>query len=435
MQTSLETIGALERRLNVSLPAADIASEVENRLKRLVRTVRVDGFRPGKVPLKVVAQQFGMQVRQEVLGEAMHKSFGEAVRSRNLRVAGAPRFEPKPLAEGAAEFQYSATFEVYPEVRVGDISGVTIERPQLEVGEPEVERTLEVMRKQRARYEPVERPAREGDRVTLDYRGTIDGDEFPGSSATGQSTVLGEARLLADFEKQILGMRPGESKAFDLRFPEDYRGRQVAGRVARFEVTLREIAEPRLPEVDAAFAKSLGVQDGDLARMRAEIKANLEREVRTRLKARVKEQVMQALLEATRVEVPKALVRMEAERLQQAARADLAARGIAAAAEAPLPAELFEKHAQRRVSLGLILAELVRAHNLQARPEQVRAQVEEQAQSYERPEEVVKWFYSSPERLSEIESLVMEDNVVAWALGVAKVVDKRIAFDELMGNS
>ncbi|HXF66933.1 MAG TPA: trigger factor [Burkholderiales bacterium] len=434
MQANLETISALERRLDVSLPAAEIDSEVENRLKRLTRTVKMHGFRPGKVPFKVVAQHFGMQVRQEVLGDAMQKSFGEAVRRQNLRVAGHPRFEPEPLAEGASEFRYSATFEVYPEVVVGDISNVTIERPRLEVGEAEVERTIEIMRKQRARYEPVERAAREGDRVVLDYRGTLAGAEFPGSSAKGQTVVLGDGRLLPDFEKQVTGMRPGESKAFDLRFPDDYHGKEAAGKTARFEVTVREVAEPRLPEVDAAFAKSLGVEDGDLARMRSEIKANLEREVKARLKARVKEQVMQALLDATRIEAPRALVQMEVERLRQAARSDLAARGLALAADAPLPPELFEKQARRRVNLGLILGELVRTHHLHPRPEQVRAQVEEQAQSYERPEEVVKWFYSSPERLGEIESLVMEDNVVAWALGVARVVDKTIAFDELMGN-
>lgn len=434
MQANLETIGALERRLDVSLPTAEIDSEVENRLKRLTRTVKMHGFRPGKVPYKVVAQHFGMQVRQEVLGDAMQRSFGEAVRRQNLRVAGSPRFEPEPLAEGAPEFRYSATFEVYPEVVVGDLSNVTIERPRLEVGEAEVERTLEIMRRQRARYEPVERAAREGDRVLLDYRGTLAGAEFPGSSAKGQPVVLGEGRLLPDFERQLVGMKPGESKAFDLRFPDDYHGKEIAGKTARFEVTVREVAEPHLPEVDAAFAKSLGVEDGDLARMRSEIKANLEREVKARLKARVKEQVMQALLDATPIEAPRALVQMEVERLRQAARTDLAARGLVLAPDAPLPPELFERQARRRVNLGLILGELVRTHQLHPRPEQVRAQVEEQAQSYERPEEVVKWFYSSPERLGEIESLVMEDNVVAWALGVARVVDKTIAFDELMGN-
>lgn len=434
MQANLETLGQLERRLSVTLPAADIVNEVENRLKRLSRTVKLHGFRPGKVPLKVVAQQFGLQVRQEVLGDAMQRSFGEAVRQQNLRVAGYPQFEPKPLAEGAADFQYSATFEVYPDVVVGDITGVTIRRPVLEVGEAEVDRTLEIMRKQRVRFEPAERAAQAGDRLTLDFRGTIDGQEFPGSSARDQPAVLGDGRLLPDFERNAIGLQRGESKTFELRFPDEYHGREVAGKTARFEISVKHVAAPHFPEIDAGFAKSLGVADGDLSKMRAEVKANLEREVKARLKTRVKDQVMQTLLDATRIETPRGLVQAEVQRLQIAARQDLAARGVKANDEVSLPADLFEKQAQRRVNLGLILAELVKAHGLYAKPDQVRAAVEEQAQSYERPQEVVKWFYASPERLREIESSVLEDNVVAWALGAAKVVDAAVNFDELMGN-
>lgn len=434
MQANLERLGELERRLSVTLPAAEIASEVENRLKRLSRTVKLHGFRPGKVPLKVVAQHFGMQVRQEVLGDAMQRSFGEAVRQQNLRVAGYPQFEPKPLAEGAGEFQYSATFEVFPDVVAGDITGATIRRPVLEVGEADVDRTIEIMRKQRVRFEPAARAAQTGDRVVLDFRGTIDGQEFAGSSGKEQAVLLGEGRLVPDFERNVAGMSGGETKTFELRFPDDYHGKEVAGKTARFEVTVKEVAAPRLPEVDAAFAKSLGVAEGDLARMRAEIKANLEREVKARLKSRVKDQVMQALLDATKIETPRGLVHAEIERLRLAARQDLAARGVKVTDSVPLPADLFEQQAQRRVNLGLILAEVVKAHNLYARPDQVRAVVEEQAQSYERPQEVVKWFYASPERLRDIESSVLEDNVVAWALGAAKVVDAAVNFDELMGN-
>jgi trigger factor len=434
MQAELERLSALERRLSVRLPASEIATEVETRLKRLSRTVRLHGFRPGKVPLKVVAQQFGPQVRQEVLGDAMQRSFGEAVRQQNLRVAGYPRFEPKPLGEGETEFEYSAVFEVYPDVVVGDLGSVHIERPVLAVGEAEVDKTIEVIRKQRARYEPVERAAREGDRVILDYRGTIGGAEFPGGSASGQSVTIGERRLLPEFEEHLVGAKPGETRTFEVCFPEDYRNAELAGKTARFEVSVKEVAEPRLPPLDAEFAKSLGVADGDLARMRAEVKENLEREVRARLKQRVKDQVMQKLLEVTAVEAPRSLVEIEVQRLRSAMRQDLAARGVQVAADAQLPSELFRAQAERRVKLGLILAELVRTHALQAKPEQVRAAVEEQAQSYERPEEVVKWFYGSPERLREVESMVLEDNVVAWALSVARVTEKAIEFDELMGN-
>jgi trigger factor len=420
--------------LSVTVPATEIDSEVENRLKRLSRTVKMHGFRPGKVPLKVVAQQYGPQVMQEVLGDAMQKTFGEAVRNQNLRVAGYPRFEPKPLSEGSAEFQFSATFEIYPEVVVGDIANAAIERPILEVDASEVDKTIEIMRKQRAAYEPAERAAQDADRVKIDFRGTMDGAEFQGSSAKDQPVILGEGRLLPEFESSVTGMKAGETKSFDVRFPDDYHGKEVAGKAAQFEVTVKEIAAPRLPEVDAEFAKTLGVPDGDIAKMRAEIKANLEREVKGKLKARVKDQVMQALLDATRLDAPRSLVEMELQRMQAGARQELAARGLKVPADAPLPMDMFEKQAQRRVSLGLILGEVVKAHELYPKPEQVRALVEEQAQSYERPEDVVKWFYADPERLREIESVTMEENVVTWALGVAKVTDKTVNFEELMGK-
>lgn len=432
MQANLETLGQLERRLSVAVPLAEIDSEVASRLKHLTRTVKMHGFRPGKVPYKVVEQQYGGQVRQEVLGDALQKSFGDAVRQQNLRVAGYPKFEAKPLGDGASQFEYSATFEIYPEIAVGDVSKATITRPTLAVGEAEIDKTIEVMRKQRVGYEPVDRGAADGDRLTIDYKGSIDGKPFEGGAAENASIVLGEGRLLPDFEKQLLNMKNGEAKTFELRFPDDYHGKEVAGKTASFDVRLTQVAAPRLPGVDAEFAKSLGVADGDLARMRAEIKANLEREVKARLKSRIKDQVMQALLDVTRIEVPKALVEMEVQRMQEQARQDLAARGIPVKDELPIPAEVFEKQAQRRVNLGLILAEVVRVNNLNAKPEQVKAAVEEQAQSYEHPQEVVKWFYQAPERLRDIESMVLEDNVVAWVLGAARVEDKAVAFDELM---
>jgi trigger factor len=434
MQTNLERLGELVRRLSVTLPAAEIESEVETRLKRLSRTVKLHGFRPGKVPLKVVAQQFGLQVRQEVLGDAMQRSFGEAIREQNLKVAGYPRFDAAPPAQDAAEFQYSATFEVYPDVAVGDIKAATIRRAVHEVTDADVEQTVEKLRGQRVRYEPAAREAQIGDRVTLDFHGTIDGQEFTGNRGKDMQAVLGEGRLLPDFESNLTSMRSGGEKTFELRFPDDYHGKEVAGKTARFQVTVKEVAAPHLPEVDEAFAKSLGVADGDLAKMRAEIRANLEREIKLRLKNRAKEQVMQSLLDATPLETPRGLIQAEIERMQAGARQDLAARGMKITDETPLPVDLFEKQAQRRVSLGLILAELVKAHGLFAKPEQVRAAVEELAQSYERPEEMVKWYYASQDRLREIESAVLEDNVVEWALGTAKVEDTPISFDDLMGN-
>ncbi|HEX6007913.1 MAG TPA: trigger factor [Burkholderiales bacterium] len=434
MQANLETLGQLERRLSVAVPMAEIDSEIESRLKKLTRSVKMHGFRPGKVPLKVVEQQYGPQVRQEVLGDTVEKSFGEAVRQQKLKVAGYPKFEAKPLEAGASAFEYSATFEVYPEIRVGDLSQVTLTRPQLEVGEAEVDKTLEVIRKQRATYEPVDRGAEPGDRLNIDYRGTIDGTDFEGGTAQGHNVTLGEGRLLPDFDAQLKGMASGDARTFDVRFPDDYHGKDVAGKTARFDVAVKAVAAPRLPELNADFARQLGVGDGDLGKMRAEVKANLEREVKLRLKNRVKEQVMQALLQVTQFDAPKSLVDLEVQRLQSRMRQELAASGLPVKNETPMPREVFEQQAERNVRLGLILGELVRAQNLQPRPEQVRAVVEEQAQSYERPAEVVKWFYQSPERLRDIEAAVMEDNVVEWALKTARNEDKAMAFDELMGT-
>ncbi len=433
MQVNLETLSGLERRLNVAVPLAEIEIEVLSRLKNIGRTAKMPGFRPGKVPFKVVQQQYGASVRQEVLGATLEKSFGDAVREQNLNVAGYPKFEPSQIGEGAADFQYSATFEVYPDIKVGDIAGNTIDRVALEVGDAEVDKTLEIMRKQRISYDIAERPAQTEDRVQISYQGTIDGMPFEGGVADNQHAVLGEGRLLPDFEKNLAGMQAGENKTFELKFPDDYHGKEVAGKTARFEVTLSEVAAPKLPEIDAEFAKALGVADGDVAKMRTEVKANLEREVKQRLKAKTKEQVMQALLDSTPIEAPKSLIKMEIDTLQKMARENMTARGMPVNVDMPMPAEIFEAQAQRRVSLGLILGELVRTHSLHARPEQVRAAVDVQALSYEHPQEVVKWFYQQPERLRDIESVVLEENVVEWALGVAKAEDKTITFDELMG--
>jgi trigger factor len=430
----LENINQLERRLDITLPSAEIDSEVQSRLKRLARNVKMHGFRPGKVPLKVVAQQYEEQVRREVLGDALQKSFGEAIRAQNLKVAGYPRFEPKSAAQSAVQVEFSATFEVYPEVTIGAISEIAISRPVTSVTPAEVDKTLEIMRKQRATYEPVARPAAIGDKAAIDFAGKIDGLEFDGGKGEDFAVILGEGRLLKDFENHVVGMTIGDSKTFEMRFPEDYHGKEIAGKTATFDVKLKQVGEPKLPPVDAEFAKSLGVADGNLATMRTEIQENLEREVKRRISARLKDQVMQALIENSKVEVPKSLVDLEIERMSAAARQDLEARGIKTEGM-PLPRDVFEQQARRRVTLGLILAEVVKARGLQAKPEQVRALVEEQAQTYERPEQVAKWYYQSPERLREIESMALEDNVVAWALAAAKVEDKVTAFDELTGNS
>ena len=433
MQANLENLGTLERRLSVSLPLDQVNTEIESRLKRLARTMKLHGFRPGKVPLKIVEQQFGGQVRQEVLGDAVQRSFGEAVKEKQLRVAGYPRIEVKPTEDGA-KFEYTATFEIYPEIVVGSVENARIDRPVVEIGDAEVDKTIEILRKQRTHFHETKRPAANGDQARIDYRGSIDGTAFEGGTAEDQYVQLGGGQLLADFEKNVVGMQAGESKTFDVRFPDDYHGKEVAGKNARFDVILKEVREPHVPEVDEAFARSLGVSDGEVGKMRTEIKANLDREVKRRATARLKDQVMKSLLDATTVELPKALVDMEVERLMHNMRQDLESRGMKAD-QIPMPKEAFEPEAKRRVSLGLILAELTSQHKLQAKPEQIKAVVSEHAQSYEKPEEVMRWYYQQPERLREIESVVLEDNVVQWVLAKAKVADKPTPFDDLMGNA
>jgi trigger factor len=438
MQTNLEnhgleTIGQLERRLTMAVPVADIDKQVDERLKQLARTVRMAGFRPGKVPLKIVAQQYGPQVRSEVIGDAVEKSFSAAVRDQNLRVAGYPRIERKE-GSGADRLEFSATFEVYPDVQLGDLSGVAIQRPTLAVTDVEVDKTIAVLRKQRTRYETAARPAAKGDRVVVDFTGTIDGVEFDGGKATDFAFVIGEGRMLPDFETGVTGLMAGDSKSFPVAFPADYQGKDVAGRTASFAVAVQKVEAPRLPDLDADFARGLGVADGDLDTMRAEVKANVEREVKKRLGGDLKNRVMQALLDAARPELPKSLVDMEVQRLVSGARADLQARGLKME-NMPIDPQVFEAQAKRRVALGLIVAELVKKHDLAAKPQQVRALVEEHAASYEQPGEVVKWYYSQPERLAEFEGLAVEENVVDWVLRNAKTVDTPVAFDQLMGEA
>ena len=434
MAATMEQTSQLERRLDITLAPTQIDGEVQNRLKQLARTVKMHGFRPGKVPMKVVAQQYGEQVRREVMGDALQQNFSDALREKNLRIAGYPRFEPKAGGDAAVPMEFSATFEVYPDLVVGDITKAVIARPQVAASEAEVDKTIEIMRKQRATYENVSRAAADTDRVTIDFEGKIDGQVFEGGVGTDVAVVLGEGRLLKDFETQIVGMNAEQTKSFDLRFPDDYHGKEVAGKTATFSVKLKQVAAPQLAPVDADFAKMLGVADGNVDTMRKEVRENLEREVKRRVNAKVKDQIMQALLDSTPVEAPKSLVEMEIERMQNGMRQELESRGVKSDGM-PMDASIFEAAAQRRVKLGLILAEVVRINSLQAKPEQVRAQVEEQAQTYEAPAEVIKWYYQSPDRLRDVESMVVEENVVAWALANAKVEDQKTDFDELMGNT
>ena len=432
MAVNVEQLGALERRVSMSVPVQDVDRQVDDRLKKLARDVKMPGFRPGKVPLKMVVQQYGPQVRSEVVGDAVQKAFIDVVKEANLKVAGQPRIEKKDGAADAAQFEFSATFEVYPEVKVGDVSGKSIERPQVTVDDAAVERTLEILRKQRVTYAAAARAAQDGDRITVDFEGKIGGEPFAGGKAAGYPFVLGEKRMLPEFESDALGLKAGESRSFDIKFPEDYHGKDVAGKTATFEVSLKQVEEPKLPELDGEFAKQLGVADGDLAKMRAEVRANVEREIKKRVEGRLKSQALQLLLDAAPIELPKALVQMETQHMVEQAVAELQAKGLKIE-QLPFDPQAFEAGARRRVALGLIINELARSEKLQPKPAEVRALIEAESQSYEHPAEVVKWFYMQPQRLSEMESLALESNVVQWVLSKAKVEDKPVAFDELMG--
>ena len=433
MEQNQETPSALERRIDIAVSLADIEKEVDDRLKRIARTVKMAGFRPGKVPMKIVAQTHGGQARGEAVGAAVEKAFGDKVRADSLRVAGYPQIQPKEAAtEGTLEF--TAVFEVYPEVVVGDLAGQKIERPVLTVGEAEVDKTIDVLRKQRTTFTAADRAAAEGDRVVIDFTGRKDGEVFDGGQAQDFPFVIGAGSMLKEFEAAVSGLKAGDSKIFDMTFPEDYHAQHLAGQAVQFDVTVKAVEEAVLPTVDGDFAKALGVTDGDVSKLREEVKANLEREVKRRVQSRVKEQVMEALLAATPIEVPKALVQAESEQLANSARRDLEMRGLKTK-DIPVEPAWFADQAVRRVKLGLIMAELVKANELHAKPEQVRALVEEMAQSYEDPSELMRWYCSEPERLAQAEAVVIEDNVVAWVSAKADTTDKDVAFDELMGNN
>jgi trigger factor len=433
MAVNVETLEKLERRITLTLAANQISNEVESRLKKLSRTVKAAGFRPGKVPMSVVAQRYGYSVQYEVMNDHVGRAFSDAATEAKLRVAGTPRITQK---DAAAEGQmvFDATFEVYPEVQIGDLSSAEIESASAEVTEEAIDRTVEILRKQRRTF--AQRPAGEGavesDRVTIDFEGKIDGEGFAGGKAEAFQFIIGEGQMLEQFDKAVRGMKVGESKTFPLQFPADYHGQDVAGKEADFRVSVTKIEAQKLPDVDEAFAKALGIEDATVQGLRDSVKKNLEREVRMRVLARNKAAVMDALVAASQLELPKALVSSELERLMASAREDLKKRGIKDAETAPLPQELFQAQAERRVRLGLVVAELVRANNLQAKPEQLQAHIEEMSQSYEKPAEVMRWYLSDRSRMAEVEALVIEKNVTEFVLSRAKVSPKAMAFDELM---
>jgi trigger factor len=433
MAVQVETLEKLERRITLTVAADTINGEIENRLKRLSRTVKADGFRPGKVPMSLVAQRYGYSVQNEVVNDRIGQAFSDAATEAKLRVAGMPRITQKEQApEG--QLAFDATFEVYPEVKLGDLAGSEVERVSTEVTEAAIDRTVEILRKQRRTFglRPTADGAVETDRVTIDFEGKIDGEPFDGGKAEAFQFIIGEGQMLEQFDQAVRGMKVGESKTFPLQFPADYQGKDVAGKEADFLVTVKKLEAQNLPVVDEAFAKSLGIKEATVEGLRADVKKNLEREVKFRVLARNKGAVMEALSKAAELDIPNALVTSETERLIEGARADLKQRGVKDADTAPIPAEYFKPQAERRVRLGLVVAELVRTHKLQAKPEQLQKHIEELSQSYEKPAEVMRWYLGDRQRMAEVEAVVVENNVTDFVLGTAKVVDKVLPFDELM---
>jgi trigger factor len=433
MTTRLEQLSALERRLSMAVPAADIDAQVRERLLVIARSAKLPGFRPGKVPMRMIEQSYGSSVKAEILGDAVSKAFSAAVEEHKLRLAGEPRIV-RDEHDGVSEsLGFSATFEVYPEVRLGEIAGICVLRPTCVVGDDDVDRTIEVLRKQRVTWRDVLREAADDDRVTVDFVGTLDGAPFEGGTASDFPFVLGEGRMLAGFEAGVRGARPGEQRDFAVDFPADYGSPALAGQTVQFHVTVQKVEAPVLPAVDADFARQFGIAEGDVLKLRADILANLEREVAQRLRARVKSAVMEVLPAFATLDLPRALVDAESSSMAERAKLELRERGIDIK-DIAVPVDSFTAQAEKRVRLGLIVAEIVKQQGLQAKPDQIRRQIEEFAQSYENPAEVIRHYFSDRHRLAEVEALVVEQNVVDWVLRQATVTDEPIDFDDLMKN-
>lgn len=430
--SSVETVSALERRLSASIPQQTVRGEMVARLKKIGRTAKIAGFRLGKAPLNLIEKHYGAEVHQEVLGEALQRSFAAEVEANKLQVAGQPSYEVTAFTADAVE--YNATFEVYPEVTVGDLSAQAVNRTVYDLGDADVENTILTLRKQRTMFVEVQRAAQEQDQVTLDFSGTLEGVVFAGGEAKDYPVQLGQGRMLPEFEAAVLGMNVGESKSFDMTFPEDYHGKDVAGKQVTFTVKLNKVEEPQLPELTADFVKSIGIEDGDVSKLNGEIRVNLQRELSRRLKFINKKAAMDALLAVTPLDVPKAVVEWESEALMEQTLRNMSERGMKVDGM-KLPLEMFQEEATRRVKLGLILQKLVEQQNLRATDEQAQAHLAEYAQSFDNPAEVTAWYAANPGQMGEVKDVVTEENVTAWVMSQAQVTDQTGEFAELMGNT
>jgi len=434
MALNVETISKLERRITISVPLQPLQAQIHQRLAQMSRTAKFAGFRPGKAPMGLVNQHYGDQVRDEVYSGAVEKSFGDAVDEAKLRVAGYPNIEHKPFDAATQNLEYTATFEVFPEVVYGDLAKIKIERPVIEVGEADVKKTLEVLVKQRVSFAPVKRAAKKGDRINVTLKASIDGKEVESTGDNGIDLVLGEAGRVESFDAELTGGKAGTSKQFDISYPADHTPEQLAGKTVTYNVTYVSVSEPKLPELDADFAKSLGIEDGDVAKMKAEITESLNQEVTKRVSAKLKEQVFQALVDSADFEIPRILLGSEINRMMETTSQNLKQRG-ADLNTIKLEPSMFEEQAKRSTKLRLILGELINTNGLHANADQIRAMVDVFSQSFERPADVVTWYYADPKRLDEPSALATEENAVAYVLSKAKVTDKKVKFDDLMGNA
>jgi trigger factor len=435
MAVTVETLEKLERKIVLTLPTSVIATEVDSRLKKIARTVKMNGFRPGKVPMNVVAQQYGYSVHYEVMNDKVGEAFAIAANEAKLRVAGQPKItENETSPEG--QMAFDAVFEVFPEVKIADLSTAEVEKFSADVTEAAIDKTLDILRKQRRTFtqRSSDSPAQDGDRVTVDFEGKLDGEVFEGGKAEAYQFIVGDGQMLKEFEEATRGMKSGESKTFPLAFPADYHGKDVAGKTADFMLTIKKLEAAHLPEVNDALAKSLGIKEATVAGLRADIKKNLEREVKARLLAKNKQSVMDALVAKAELDLPKASVKAELDRMIEGARADLKQRGVKDFDKMPIPEDIFQSQAERRVRLGLVVAELVKANSLHAKSEQVSSHIEEMAASYEKPMDVIRWYGSDKNRMAEVEAIVIENNVTNFVLSKAKVTEKATSFDELMAQ-
>lgn len=427
MQVSVETTSALERQMTITVPAARIEQDVEKRVQQTARSVRLDGFRPGKVPMKVVKQRYGAGIRQDVLGDVVQQSFIQAVQQEKITPAGGPKIEFKTDKEGE-DFQFVATFEVYPEVKLADFSAVEIEKQTSEVADADLDQMIETLRKQQASWTAVERAAEDGDQLKIDFEGFVDGEAFEGGKAEGMDLILGSNSMIPGFEDGLKGAKAGDDVELNVTFPEEYHAENLKGKAAVFKTKVQSVSAPELPELNEAFFSKFGLEATDLDSFRAEVRTNMERELKNALKMKLKDQVFSKLVEVNGIEVPAALVSSEIDNLRKQAVQQFG--GGANIDFNMLPKEMFEDQAKRRVTVGLLVQEVIKANEIKADDERVRATVEELAQTYQEPQQVIDWYYSNDDMLNQVKSLVLEDQVVDQLLSSAKVTEKAVAYED-----